>query len=152
MKTFEDLDSLMARFQTGGCVISMQPEPHLVQAWAKGIHHGRVFAATLLNDGISKPEWPKWERRVTVDRTFLLNSAFEEILNRRWWLPRDAAAIDGGEFYAQLKAPSRIRDISTGELEYRWTETGALDHFRFVHAFDHLYGVFRGTIGVVSFI
>ena len=26
--------------------------------------------------------------------------------------------------------------------------TGALDHYRFAHAFDHLYGVFRRRIGV----
>jgi len=31
-------------------------------------------------------------------------------------------------------------------------ETGALDHYRFAHAFDHLYAVFRRTIGVVLFV
>jgi phage terminase large subunit GpA-like protein len=25
------------------------------------------------------------------------------------------------EFYAQLKAPSRVRDLTSGELKYRWT-------------------------------
>ena len=56
---------------------------------------------------------------MTVDRTFLLNSAYEENREQRLWLPRDAGCIDGGEFYAQMKAPSRVRDISTGELRYR---------------------------------
>jgi hypothetical protein len=89
---------------------------------------------------------------VNVDRTFILNSAYDEIRERRWWLPKDAASIDGGEFYAQLKAPSRVRDQTSGELRYRWTETGALDHYRFAHAFDHLYGAFRRRMGVVVFV
>jgi hypothetical protein len=53
-----------------------------------------------------------------------------------------AADIDDGEFYAEsyaeMKAPKRERDLSTGQLRYRWSETGALDHFRHAHAFDHL--------------
>ena len=51
----------------------------------------------------------------------------------------EAPEFGGGEFWVQL-TPSRVRDLSTGELMYRWTETGALDHYRFAHAFDHLAG------------
>jgi len=49
-----------------------------------------------------------------------------------------AAEIDDGEFYAQMKAPKRERDLSTGALRYRWSETGALDLYRHAHAFDWL--------------
>jgi hypothetical protein len=149
VKSFEDLDDLMKRFHVLGCVVSMQPEPHLVQQWKKQSHGGLVYSVHLLGDGLSRPEWSKTGREVTVDRTFILNSAYEEIREQRWWLPRDASCIDGGEFYAQLKAPSRVRDLSTGELRYRWTETGALDHYRYAHAFDHLYGAFRRSCGVL---
>jgi hypothetical protein len=51
-----------------------------------------------------------------VYRVDLLNSAYDEIREGRWWLPKDAGTIDGGEFYAQLKAPSRVRDLTSGEL------------------------------------
>ena len=51
-----------------------------------------------------------------------------------------AAEIDDGEFYAQMKAPKRERDLSTGQLRYRWSETGALEHFRHAHAFDYIAG------------
>jgi hypothetical protein len=37
-----------------------------------------------------------------------------------------------------MKAPERERDLSTGQLRYRWSESGALEHFRHAHAFDHL--------------
>lgn len=49
-----------------------------------------------------------------------------------------AAEIDDGEFFAQMKAPKRERDLSTGQLCFRWSESGALEHFRHAHAFDHL--------------
>jgi hypothetical protein len=152
VKSFADLDALMDKFGVMACVISTQPEPHLVQAWRKQEHNGSVYMASLLNDGTSKPDWPKWTGTVNVDRTFLLNSAYEEIQEQRIWLPTDAATIDGGELYAQLKALSRVRDLASGELRYRWTETGALDHYRFAHAFDHLYGAFRNTFGGVTLI
>ncbi|MBE0566459.1 MAG: hypothetical protein IH621_10900 [Krumholzibacteria bacterium] len=142
----------MDQYNVLGCIISAQPEPHLVQRWRKEPHHGHVYIADLLNDGASKPDWPKWTGTVTVDRTFLLNSAYDEIREGRWWLPKDASTIDNGEFYAQVKAPSRVRDLTSGDLKYRWTETGALDFYRYAHAFDHLYGAFRRRIGVVEYI
>ncbi len=37
-----------------------------------------------------------------------------------------------------MKAPTRVRDLTTGELRYRWTETGPLEHYRHAHAFDHI--------------
>jgi hypothetical protein len=49
-----------------------------------------------------------------------------------------AAEIDDGEFYAQMKTPKRERDLSTGQLRYRWSEIGALDLYRQAHASDWL--------------
>lgn len=62
--------------------------------------------------------------------------------------------FDSGDSCLKLKAQSRVRDLSSGELRYRWTETGALDHYRYAHAFDHLYGAFRRAcgVGVVDFV
>ena len=39
-----------------------------------------------------------------------------------------------------MKAPKRERDLSTGQLRYRWLETGALEHDRHAHAFDYIAG------------
>ena len=52
----------------------------------------------------------------------------------------------------RMGSASRVRDLTSGELRYRWTETGALDHYRFAHAFDHLYGAFRRRMGVVAIL
>lgn len=90
--------------------------------------------------------WDRPEKLVRVDRTFPLDAAYEEIQGQNWVLPPNAREIDGGEFYAQLKAPTRVRDLTTGELRYRWTETGALDHYRHAHTFDHLAGIYKGGL------
>ena len=42
------------------------------------------------------------------------------------------------EFSPQMKAPKRELDLSTGQLRYRWSETGALNHYRNAHVFDFL--------------
>ena len=150
-KTFEELDRLMEKFDVMTCLITPQPEPHLVYPWSKQSHHGAIYQVSYTNDGMKRPEWNYQDKIVTVDRTYLLNSAYEEIQNQKWWLPPHAPAIDNGEFFAQLKAPSRVRDLTTGELRFRWTETGALDHYRHAHAFDHLVGGLRARIGSLEF-
>ncbi len=152
VRSFEELDRLLWDYHVERCVISAQPEPHLVQHWARESRYAYVFKLVYTNDGYGKPQWDRPEGLVRVDRTYALNSAYEEIREQRWVLPLNAREIDGGEFYAQLKAPTRVRDLSTGELRYRWTETGALDHYRHAHAFDHLAGVYRSALpGVVIF-
>ena len=53
--------------------------------------------------------------------------------------------------YAQMKATTRVRDLTSGDLRYQWTETGALAHYRHAQAFDHIAGCYRGTANVYFF-
>ena len=55
-----------------------------------------------------------------------LDAAYEEIRAGKWWLPAGAREIDGGDFFAQMKAPTRVPE-----------------HYRHAHAFDHLAGAGR---------
>ncbi len=133
-----DLDGLIERFNVRTCLISPQPEPHLVQKWAKGAGYRLVQIIIYTNDGISEAKWDKDEGRVTVDRTVALNSAYEEIRSGLWWIPADARDVSNGDFYAQMKAPTRIRDSVDGQIRYRWVETGPLEHYRHAHVYDHM--------------
>ncbi|MBC8253911.1 MAG: hypothetical protein H8E35_07775 [Ardenticatenia bacterium] len=135
---WSDLDNLIAKFKVRNCLISPQPEPHLVQKWAKDAGYRLVQLVIYTNDGLSEPKWDKDEGRVTVDRTVAFNSAYEEIRSGLWWIPPGARDIDNGNFYAQMKAPTRVRDSTDGTLRYRWVETGPLEHYRHAHAFDHI--------------
>ncbi|MFH1841846.1 MAG: hypothetical protein ABIF77_01450 [bacterium] len=135
---YTDLDDLIAKYNVRNCLISPQPEPHLVQKWAKGAGYRQVQLVIYTNDGLSEPKWDKEESRVTVDRTVALNSAYEEIRSGLWWIPPGAREVDNGNFYAQMKAPTRVRDSADGTLRYRWVETGPLEHYRHAHAYDHI--------------
>lgn len=101
------------------------------------------------DDRLSKPEWHRHDREMRVDRTFAMNSAFKEIQAGNWWLPPGAREIDGGDLYAQLKAPTRVKDMSTGELRYKWIEAGSLDHCRHAHAYNHIAGYYRSVPEVI---
>ena len=133
-----DLDELIERYNVRACLISPQPEPHLVQKWVAGKLASIANLIIYLSDGISEPTWHREDRRVTVDRTFALNSAYEEIKAGLWWIPRGSSLLDGGDFYAQMKAPTRVRDMADGTLRYRWVETGPLEHYRHAQAYDHI--------------
>ena len=54
-------------------------------------------------------------------------------------------------FYAQMKATTRVRDLTSGELRYQWTDNGALAHYRHAQAFDHIAGCYRVTANVYFF-
>ena len=136
--SFEELDALRRRFHVLRTVIDPQADPHRIYQWARHGGYGGTYRLVYLSDGLSKPQWDHQQRIVTVDRTYALDAAYEDITEGRWWLMPAAAEIDDGEFYAQMKAPKRERDLSTGQLRYRWSETGALEHYRHAHAFDHL--------------
>jgi hypothetical protein len=132
------LSALIAKYNVRNCLISPHPEPHLIQKWAQGAGYRVVQLVNYLNDGISGPTWDEAACRVTVDRTYALNAAYEEIRNGLWWIPPVACSIDNGDFYAQMRAPTRVRDATSGEVRYHWVESGPLEHYRHAHAFDHL--------------
>ena len=140
-RSFDELDALRAKYKVRYSVIEAQADPHRVDAWSRSPSLGLVLRAVYLGDGLSRPQVDFGQRVVTVDRTYLLDAAHAEIEAGRWWLMEGAAAIDDGEFFAQMKAPKRERDLSSGQLRYRWSETGALDHYRHAHAYDYLAAV-----------
>jgi hypothetical protein len=138
VRQWAELDELMDRFNVKTCLISPQPEPHLVKEWVEGKHGGPVYQIVYTSDGLSDARWDQEDGRVSIDRTFALNAAYEEIRTGKWWVPQAASTIESGEFYAQMKAPTRIRDMASGELRYQWVEPGRQDHFRHAHVFDHI--------------
>ena len=138
VRDWKDLDALITKYRVRTCLISPHPEPHLVQKWSQSAGYHVVQLVIYTNDGISAPVWDENAGRVTVDRTYALNSAYEEIKAQQWWIPADAREVDGGDFYSQMRTPTRVRDATTGEVRYHWIESGPLEHYRHAHAFDHL--------------
>ena len=96
MADYSDLDDLIETYNVRSCLISPQPEPHLVQKWARSAGYQIVQLVIYTNDGLNEPKWDKEESRVTVDRTVALNSAYEEIRFGLWWISPDAREVDNG--------------------------------------------------------
>jgi len=111
VSSFEDLDALKERFHVLRCAIDPQADPHRVAEWSRYSNHGAVYRVVYLNDGISRPQWDFKQRLLTVDRTLLLDAAYDEIERGRWWLMPGAAEIDDGEFCAQMKARGPESDL-----------------------------------------
>lgn len=40
----------------------------------------------------------------------------------------------------KVKALTRVRNTSTGEVRYRWSKAGSTDNYWHTHAYDHLAG------------
>lgn len=137
-QSFEELGGLRAKYEVRMCVVDAQADPHRVDEWARRRATGAVVRAEYLNDGVSRPEWDYAKATVSVDRTYLLDAAHDEIRAGTWWLMSGAQEVDDGEFFAQMKAPKRERDLTAGVLRYRWTESGGVEHYRHAQAFDHL--------------
>lgn len=72
------------------------------------------------------------ERTVSVGRTESLDMSFAEYLDRRVEFPKDYRHIDGGDFVAHMKAPTRIfvepKGMSVGR--FVWQEGSQPDHHR----------------------
>lgn len=104
VKDWSNLDTLIQKDTVRCYLICPQSEPHLVVQWAKTAGYCLVQQLTYLGDGISPPNWAPESQRVTVDHTFALNSAFEEIKVGLWWIPRQA----------------RYDDIRPSSADYDW--------------------------------
>ena len=134
-----DLDALIVKYNVRMCLISPQPEPHLVQKWLQTHRDSVVQLIIYSNDGIERaglgPRAAARDRRSDLCAELGVRGDPQAGL---WWIPPDARSVDNGEFYAQMKAPTRVRDATSGEVRYHWVETGPLDHYRHAHAFDHL--------------
>ncbi len=157
--TWMELEGLMERFKVRACLIPPETEPHLVKQWATKMGPGLVHQVVYLNDGMSGPRFNLEVGLVTVDRTFAMNAAYEEIKAGLWWIPPQAPEIDNGNFYAQMKSPTRVRDQADGTLRYRWVETGPVEHYRHAQVFDFLAaelvktqspGLGKGYLGAIK--
>ena len=68
---------------------------------------------------------------LTVDRTQLLDAAYDEIINRRRVLPIDSGSVD--DFWSQMKAP--VRKLDDKGRRFIWSEGSAADHYRLADAY-----------------
>jgi len=141
VKFFEEIKDLAIRFDVNTLVIDSMPETRKCQElrdW--GLENGiNVWLCRFYpTPRIASQKYGRkldWRKRiVTVDRTQIMDTTFDEYKTNERIIPIDSNTILG--FYAQMKAPVRIIDQNKSRII--WHEGNAPDHFRFADVYDRI--------------
>lgn len=134
----DELDRLMERYDVRCCVVDALPESLMVRRWQQSHPKGRIWRCVYNENDLAEMQADHAEGVVRVARTPSLDDATEDVLLGRNWLPRDAATIEGGEFFAQMSAPVRVLvQGAGGAMRYVWSKPAA-DHYRHADNYDKI--------------
>lgn len=126
VQEFEDLDSLMSRYDVDCCVIDALPETRKAKEFAAKFR-GRVYLAYY---NLKGADLFKFEDKVStlykqipevrINRTQAIDSMYAQIESRQQVLPRNLDAIE--DFYDQICAMTKVPKLNanTGNIEYHY--------------------------------
>ena len=138
VKTVQELDALIDRYDVRCCVVDALPETRLIRKWQESRPKGRIWRCVYTDNELRELRREPKDGVIHVARTPSLDDATEDILMRRNWLPRDAETLDGGAFLAQMLAPARcLVATPTGGQRFVWTKPGP-DHYRHADNYDKI--------------
>jgi len=151
IREFEELDYLFARFEVITYVIDAMPETRKSIEYAKK-HPGRGYVCRYhqgleeIKKGLKDDEKGSTYGEVSADRTMIMDRVMSFFMQRRMVLPKNAQSLDKGDFYDQLKVPTRVYD---GEKNrYDWL--GDPDHYFHATVYALLAYIVRGEFKVVG--
>jgi hypothetical protein len=131
-RDFSELDTVMAQFGVGVCVIDAMPETRKAKEFQA--RHGRKvwICRYFAQPNLQAIKRNEDDRSLEADRTQTLDASHAEILLKKMKLPKNYKSLDNGDFLAQMCAPTRIFDEHT--QRFKWVEpTGVPDHYRHTH-------------------
>lgn len=141
VRTFDEAQRLIDSFNVSYAVFDALPETRKVKEVieynrARRDRHVSVFACTYFpTTKIGTEDYGRdvnWaESSVRVDRTQLLDAAFEEIAMQERIFPGDAPHLSG--WSDQMCAPKRV--LSEDGSRYIWDEGDEADHYRHADAY-----------------
>ena len=131
---FEDLDSLMKRYDVSSCVVDGMPEIRSGVTFAKRFR-GRVYLSWFGKiDGNKMATYNEERQLVRVDRDRAIGASHANIEQQIDELPRDYTFIDG--FVAQMTTLTRVRTATAqGQVVYKFLKTGRPDHYDLAKAY-----------------
>ena len=144
LREFEDLDHLFSRFNIVGYVIDAMPETRKSIEWAKK-KPGRGWMCRY-NQGLTEVGQNVDDRIVTADRTMLMDRVLKFYRNRNYVNPRNAQSLDNGDYYYQIKTPTRV--FNAEKDRYDWL--GDPDHYFHAEVYAVLAYICRGEFRVVG--
>ena len=141
VRKFEELKSLIKRFNVTCCTIDAMPETRKTQElrdWGKSLGVMIWMCRFYPTPRFGKEAYGRklnWsDRVVTVDRTQILDATFDEIKHKKRTFPKDVFTVLA--FKGQMKAPVRILDQNRGRII--WVSGNNPDHYRFADAYDRV--------------
>ena len=157
VRHFEELQDFVKRFYVDCLVIDSMPETRKCQElrdWAMYHTDCQVWLCRFHpNAKVSHEKYGRklqWrDRIVVVDRTQIMDTTFDEIVNQQRTLPNDVFTILG--YVDQMRAPVRVLNQEKGRVI--WTEGSAPDHYRFADVYDRIafdLAQLQGSFGSVE--
>lgn len=139
VRTWSDLDVLMATFGVELCVVDALPELHTAMAWAQR-HPGRVLRAyypsnaAALRSELFRADDAK--REVQINRTMAMDHVFAAVANQRERWP--ATFTRDREIVTHMTAPVRVVTTDAhGQARPTWVHT-APDHGFHASVYDRI--------------
>jgi hypothetical protein len=144
VKKFNELSSIMARYDVDLCVIDALPNQHSARDFSEA-HAGRVFLCYYNDNQKNDFKWTTpgegttgGDYQVVVNRTEALDAMYEELFHRDVVLPKFDEEAMRQEFITNLMGLARVNEIDedkgiTGAI---WKKLGE-DHF--AHAMCYSY-------------
>ena len=152
-RSFEEIQDMILRFHVNCCVIDAMPETRKAQElrdWAivNGVYVWlcRFFPTPRVASQKygRKLNWK--DKVITVDRTQIMDTTFDEFQNQERSLPIDCNTILG--YFEQMKAPVRVLDLNRSRII--WAEGSSPDHYRLSDVYDKLAFDLTSTGGTFS--
>jgi hypothetical protein len=132
--SYEELDSLVERFQVSRCVIDALPEIHATRAFAER-HHGLVWLNYFNEGQKGSYKWDREQHIVQVNRTEALDAAKKAIRDGEVILPRRVPLLEVFADHLASDAKKLVEDEETGAKSYRYIRTGT-NHFSLAFTYD----------------
>jgi len=133
LKHFEDLDSLMLKFNTKVCVIDALPETRKVRELIKK-HKSKVWACFYNDNQKGNYSWKEDENIVTVNRTESLDASTLAISRKEMSLPQRNNVLEILANHFQNLVKTVEEDKESGDKRFVYKKIGP-DHFR--HSFNY---------------
>lgn len=133
--SFDELSNLLQRYDVQVCCIDAAPERHKVAEFQAV--HANVWSVDYAKEEINE-FWRLKEdlRHISVDRTQSIDNMISEILKGNNRLPKNFRSLDGGDYVAQMEAPTR-RFVES-RRRYVWDEGDQPDHHFHADNYDCL--------------
>lgn len=121
---FEELDTLLDRFDVRRCVIDGLPETHATREFAQR-NAWRVSMCFFNEHQRGAPKWDDDAQTVLVNRTEALDASRTLVRDRQLVLPQATPAIEEFAKHLTCDAKALDEDEETGTKKYRYVRTGA---------------------------